>query len=222
MRYDAVVIGGGRSGCAEALRRAAEGQKVCVVSAGLTLHSLEPELKDKPYALLHELTKAGVAVLRGDTAEEALWMAGDGVASERHATLGNVRGGDPSEMGGMSSGAANRVGGNSLPGQLAVSAVLTANGITLEAAEFVLATGRFFSRGLIADMEGVREPLFGADVDFPADRSKWFDPDFFAPQPFEGFGVKTDKKSRILKGGKAVENVFAIGKILGGKHNAGK
>ena len=180
MRYDAVVIGGGRSGCAEALRRAAEGQKVCVVSAGLTLHSLEPELKDKPYALLHELTKAGIAVFRGDTAESVVW------ADEK------------------------------------VTAIQTSNGITLEASEFVLATGRFFSRGLIADMEGVREPLFGADVDFPADRSKWFDPDFFAPQPFEGFGVKTDKNGRILKGGKAVENVFAIGKILGGKHNAGK
>ena len=190
MRYDAVVIGGGRSGCAEALRRAGEGQRVCVVSAGLTLHSLEPGLKEKPYALLHELTKAGVAVLRGDVAAEALWKAGDGAASERHATP--------------------------------VSAIRTANGITLEAGEFVLATGRFFSRGLIADMEGVREPLFGADVDFPADRSKWFDPDFFAPQPFEDFGVKTDKKGRILKGGKTVENVFAIGKILGGKHNAGK
>lgn len=180
MRYDAVVIGGGRSGCAEALRRAAEGQKVCVVSAGLTLHSLEPELKDKPYALLHELTKAGIAVFRGDTAESVVWAAGE------------------------------------------ATAIHTSNGITLEAGEFVLATGRFFSRGLIADMQGVREPLFGADVDFPADRSKWFDQDFFAPQPFEGFGVKTDKKGRILKGGKAVENVFAIGKILGGKHNAGK
>ena len=180
MRYDAVVIGGGRSGCAEALRRAAEGQKVCVVSAGLTLHSLEPELKDKPYALLHELTKTGIAVLRGDTAESVIWAADK------------------------------------------VTAIRTANGITLEAGEFVLATGRFFSRGLVADMEGVRESLFGADLDFPADRSKWFDPDFFAPQPFEGFGVKTDKKGRILKGGKAVENVFAIGKILGGKHNAGK
>ena len=181
MRYDAVVIGGGRSGCAEALRRAGEGQRVCVVSAGLTLHSLEPGLKEKPYALLHELTKAGVAVLRGDIACQALW--GDSTA---------------------------------------ISAIRTANGVTLEAAEFVLATGRFFSRGLMADMDGIREPLFGADVDFPADRSKWFDPDFFAPQPFESFGVKTDGKGRILKGGKAVENVFAIGKILGGKHNAGK
>ena len=118
--------------------------------------------------------------MRGDTAEEVVWAAGE------------------------------------------ATAIHTSNGITLEAGEFVLATGRFFSRGLIADMNGVHESLFGADVDFPADRSKWFDPDFFAPQPFEGFGVKTDKKGRILKGGKAVENVFAIGKILGGKHNAGK
>ena len=126
MRYDAVIIGGGRSGCAEAQSRVAEGQKVCVVSAGLTLHSLEPELKDKPYALLHELVKAGVAVLRGDIAESVEWSAG----------------------------------GSASP---AVSAIRTANGVTLEAAEFVLATGRFFSRGLVADMEGVREPLFGAE-----------------------------------------------------------
>ena len=183
MRYDAVVIGGGRSGCAEALRRASDGQKVCLVAAGLTLHSLEPELTGKPYAELHALTKAGIAVLRGDTVEEVLW----GATASDH-----------------------------------VESVKTANGITLEAAEFVLATGRFFSRGLVADMEGVREPLFGADVDFPADRSKWFNPDFFAPQPFESFGVKTDKAGRILKGGKPVENVYAVGIILGGKHDAGR
>ena len=184
MRYDAVVIGGGRSGCAEALRRVAEGQKVCLVSSGLTLHSLESSMKGKPYSSLHELTGAGIAVLRGDTVTGVCWEAS---ASGRR-----------------------------------VRAVHTANGITLEASEFVLATGRFFSMGLRADMQGISEPVFGADVDFQADRSEWFDPDFFAPQPFESFGVKTDKKGRILKGGKAVENVFAIGKILGGKHNAGR
>lgn len=187
MRYDAVVIGGGRSGCAEALRRASDGQRVCLVAAGLTLHSLEPELKGKPYAELHALTKAGIAVLRGDTVEKVQWSACEAIASGRR-----------------------------------VESLRTANGITLEAAEFVLATGRFFSRGLVADMEEVREPLFGADVDFPADRSKWFNPDFFAPQPFESFGVKTDKAGRILKGGKPVENVYAVGKILGGKHDAGR
>ena len=219
MRYDAVVIGGGRSGCAEALRRASDGQKVCLVAAGLTLHSLEPELKGKPYAELHALTKAGIAVLRGDTVELVRW----------EATASNpVRGSaaHPSQPDGWAPPSNVAEGGTPLGGstsqRTAALSVKTANGITLEAAEFVLATGRFFSRGLVADMEGVREPLFGADVDFPADRSKWFDPDFFAPQPFESFGVKTDKAGKILKDGKPVENVYAVGKILGGKHDAGR
>ena len=41
---------------------------------------------------------------------------GEGVPSERHATLGNVRGRGPAaRLGGMSGGAANRVGGDTLP-----------------------------------------------------------------------------------------------------------
>ena len=43
----------------------------------------------------------------------------EGIASERRATLGTVRGGDPSEMGGMSCGAANRVGGDNPPALMA-------------------------------------------------------------------------------------------------------
>lgn len=183
MRYDAVVIGGGASGCAEALARAARGQKVCLVTAGLTLHSLEPAFEGKPYKDLRALSGEGVAVLRGDIVNAAVW------AEE---------------------------------GKKRVLAVRTANGITLEADTFVLATGRFFSRGLMADMDRVFEPVFGADVVFPADRSEWFDPDFFAPQPFENFGVRTDSKGRIIINGKTVENVYAVGKILGGKANAGK
>ena len=45
--------------------------------------------------------------------------AGDGTPSERHATLGSVRGGDPSQMGGMSVEDANRVGGSGRPGNSA-------------------------------------------------------------------------------------------------------
>ena len=40
-----------------------------------------------------------------------------GTASERRATLGTVRGGDPSQMGGMSGEAANRIGGSGLFGR---------------------------------------------------------------------------------------------------------
>ena len=201
MRYDAVVIGGGRSGCAEALARVRRGEKVCLVTAGLTLHALEPYSDKKPYGELYSLTKEGVTVLRGDVASRVLWGS---KGQQLFATLPQPHGPDAKDC-------ARRA-----------LAVITANGLTLEAEEFVLATGRFFSKGLVADMDTVRESLFGADVDFPADRSEWFDPDFFAPQPFESFGVKTDAKGRILIGGKAVENVYAVGKILGGKDNAGK
>ena len=44
--------------------------------------------------------------------------AGEGFPSERHATLGNVRGGDPSQMGGMRGEAPNRIGGEALPGRI--------------------------------------------------------------------------------------------------------
>lgn len=175
MKFDAVIIGGGSSGCSAASRLASEGKRVCLVTEGLTLDSLEME---KPYQRLAALTAQGVAVLRGDSVAATCMERGR------------------------------------------AAAVRTRNGVVLEADSFYLATGRFFSRGLVADMDGIYEPLFGADVDFPADRSLWFNPDFFAPQPFESFGVKTSEDGRIYVGGKLVENVFAIGKILG--INAGK
>jgi len=178
MKYDAVIIGGGASGCAEAISRYDKGQKVCVVTAGLTLHSLEPGFVGQPYKELKTLTDLGIAVLRGDTVVSGDWEG------------------------------------------MTLKEVHTANGVDLQADQFILATGRFFSKGLVADMQGIREPLFGADVDAPEDRTQWFNTDFFAPQPFESYGVKTTKDGRIYINGTAAENVFAIGKILGGRNNA--
>lgn len=97
--------------------------------------------------------------------------------------------------------------------------VHTANGLELEAAEFILATGRFFSRGLAADMDRVYEPIFGAEVIFPSGRDNWFDPDFFAPQPFEKIGLRTTPEGNIYIDGKPAANVRATGSILG--ENAG-
>lgn len=97
-------------------------------------------------------------------------------------------------------------------------AVHTANLGTypLEAEYFVIATGKFLGCGLVADMEGVYEPLFGLDVDYEADRSRWFDPRFEAPQPFLRFGVRTDGRLRPSIGGRTVENLFACGELLAG------
>jgi anaerobic glycerol-3-phosphate dehydrogenase len=100
--------------------------------------------------------------------------------------------------------------------------VHTSNGLTLQADEFILATGRFFSKGLVSTMDTVFEPVLGADVDFPSDREKWFNADFFAPQPFEQIGVRTTADGHIFIKGEAAENVKAVGKILGGGRHAKK
>ena len=97
-----------------------------------------------------------------------------------------------------------------------VARVFTENlGNTPLAAErYYLASGRFVSGGLRSDMDKVWEPVFGADVEFEPDPEKWCDEDFFAPQPFEKFGVKTDAEGRALKDGKPVANLVAFGEII--------
>lgn len=85
----------------------------------------------------------------------------------------------------------------------------------LEAPLYVLASGRFFTKGLCSDMDKVWEPVFGADVSFGEDPSKWCcAEDFFAPQPFESFGVLTSGDGHVLKDGKPVSNLIACGSIL--------
>ena len=83
----------------------------------------------------------------------------------------------------------------------------------LVADEYILATGKFFSRGLLSDKDHVWEPVFGADVDYDPDRTKWYDPDFDAPQPFMKFGVKTDTEGHVLVEGRAIVNLTAVGDI---------
>ena len=87
----------------------------------------------------------------------------------------------------------------------------------LEADLYVLASGRFVSGGLKSDMDKVWEPVFGADVEFEADPEKWCSEDFFAPQPFEKFGVRTAAPNLVVKGGKPVKNLIAYGDIIAKK-----
>lgn len=96
--------------------------------------------------------------------------------------------------------------------------VFTANlGCTaLEADSFILATGKFFSRGLISTMEGIFEPVFGCDVEYDSDRSAWVREDFFCEQPFERFGVVSDDSGRVSVNGVFIDNLYAAGSILAG------
>ena len=88
----------------------------------------------------------------------------------------------------------------------------------LEAAHFILATGSFFSKGLVANPFKMYEPVFELDVDYKEDRNTWYDASFQAHQPYMGFGVKTDASLRTFRGGAPVKNLYAIGSILGETH----
>ena len=85
----------------------------------------------------------------------------------------------------------------------------------LAADSFALSSGAFFSKGLMSTPEHVYEPLFKLDVVFAEERSDWYNPDFMEGQPFLGFGVRTDADLRALKGGRPVENLYAMGSVLG-------
>ncbi len=90
------------------------------------------------------------------------------------------------------------------------------NDIGFEADDYVLATGSYFSRGLETDRKGVREPIFGLDVDAATDRGEWYRRDLFEAQPFEKFGVATDAMLRAVKCGESVENLYVCGAGLSG------
>ena len=88
----------------------------------------------------------------------------------------------------------------------------------LEAGHFILASGGFFSKGLISNPFKIYEPLFELDMDYDTDRNAWYDPTFANHQPYLHFGVKTDASLRPCRKGVPVKNLYVIGSILGETH----
>ncbi len=109
-------------------------------------------------------------------------------------------------------------GGKTSDGRLTKVSTSNLPGECLEARDFVLATGSFQSHGLIANYEKVYEPIFDLDVDAEPERSEWTRHNVFDAQPYMAFGVKTDEQFRVQRGGSSIENLFAVGSVLGG-HN---
>lgn len=81
---------------------------------------------------------------------------------------------------------------------------------------FILATGSYFSQGLIASTEKIYEPIFDLDVTFTPNRTQWYNSDVFDTQPYQSFGIKTDSTFRCTREGKIFENLYAAGAILEG------
>ncbi|MFH0995493.1 MAG: glycerol-3-phosphate dehydrogenase subunit GlpB [Pseudomonadota bacterium] len=82
----------------------------------------------------------------------------------------------------------------------------------------LLATGRFFGKGLTADRKRVRESLFDLPVFQPASRSGWYRMDFLDPEghPIHRAGLEIDDHFRPLRASAvpAFSNLFAAGSIL--------
>ena len=88
----------------------------------------------------------------------------------------------------------------------------------LEADNFILSTGSYFSKGLVSNPFQVYEPVFGVDVEYKEDRNQWYSPVFKEDQPYMHFGVKADENLHALLDGKPLENLYAAGSVLGGTH----
>lgn len=88
--------------------------------------------------------------------------------------------------------------------------------IPFVAKNVVLATGSYFSQGLIATSDQVYEPIFNLDVSYLSDRQQWYDSNMFKAQGYQQFGVKTDNVFNGLKGGEPIRNLFVSGAILEG------
>jgi len=122
------------------------------------------------------------------------------------------------------------LGGTYLMGDTAVSGTFEGDRLTsistakladmpLKADNFVLATGSFLSRGLVADYERVYEPVLHVDVDADADRDHWTRFGVLEQQAYMSYGVATNSTLHCLKQGKPIQNLHAIGSVLSG-HDA--
>lgn len=88
--------------------------------------------------------------------------------------------------------------------------------IPLTGDNVVLATGSFFSKGLIASSQNIYEPIFNLDVDFIPNRKNWYSNDFYDKQNYQSFGIKTNNRLQGTVFGKVIDNLYVSGAILSG------
>lgn len=93
--------------------------------------------------------------------------------------------------------------------------------IAITAQNFVLASGGFFSNGLIAEFDEIYEPIFRADIQgcktfSKTDRLTWTTPRFSSPQPYQSAGVIINERCQVRRQGEFMQNLYATGHIIGG------
>ncbi len=87
----------------------------------------------------------------------------------------------------------------------------------IRAKYFVLATGSFFSGGLVSGFNDIREPVFNLKLFRDNERNRWYSPRFLDTKghPFLQYGVETDDNlNPITENGETVKNLFCAGALL--------
>ena len=80
----------------------------------------------------------------------------------------------------------------------------------------ILASGSYFSQGLIAGQDRVYEPIFDLDVSYTENRQEWYNENMFESQGYQQFGVKTDNNFNALYNGESIKNLYVSGADLEG------
>ena len=88
----------------------------------------------------------------------------------------------------------------------------------LRADNYILATGSFLSRGLQSNYQRIFEPVLDVDVDAPAHHNEWVRYGVLEDQPYMSCGVHTIDGLHVTRDGKRVDNVLAVGSVLGGRN----
>lgn len=101
-----------------------------------------------------------------------------------------------------------------------IESIETANfgDIRMYADNFVLATGSFFSKGMIATPGKVYEPVFGIDLTFGEKREEWFDRNFWNRQDYISYGAKVNSSLNPSIDGMTINNLYVAGSLLGGSN----
>ena len=91
----------------------------------------------------------------------------------------------------------------------------------ITAEHFVLASGSFFSKGLVSEFDKIYEPVFHSDIigveGFnDTDRFTWTDHRFSNPQPYQSAGVAINAQCQVQKSGQFLTNLYAVGNVIGG------
>ncbi len=91
--------------------------------------------------------------------------------------------------------------------------------IPVRAEHYIMATGSYFSQGLQASRQAIKEPVFGLDVAQITPRTQWGGHDFVAqhqPHPFMTFGVSTNDQLHPSYCGQTITNLYCCGAMLAG------